>query len=64
MMNDRHHNLGSLSFNLDSGGMWFPPAGWTGPDAALYRSFDNMIGLVLVEGIKQRTYVPLTHGQV
>ena len=30
--------------------MWMPPGGWTGPPAALYRSFDGSDGLELYVG--------------
>ena len=53
-----------MIFTLDSGKTWTPPPGWTGPDAALYRSFDNMIGLIYMEGTQQRNYTPLVAGKV
>ena len=43
---------------------WFPPFGWTGPDTALYRSFDSSDGLVLMEGTQQMGPIPLVPGKV
>ena len=43
---------------------WTPPAGWTGPPAALYSCFDSLDGLVLMEGIQQIGEVPLVSGKV
>ena len=50
--------------NEESDGTWTPPPGWTGPDAAFYRSFNTMGDLVLMEGIQQTEYTPLVPGQV
>ena len=43
---------------------WTPPSGWTGPSAALYRTFDSLDGLVLMEGIQQIGAVPPVSGKV
>ena len=44
---------------------WIPPNNWTGPNAAVYWSFDRPDGIVLVEGTQMIcTEVPLITGQV
>ena len=48
----------------DSGGTWTSPSGWNGTDPILYRSFDNMDGLVLMEATLQKNYAALVAGQV
>ena len=47
-----------------TGETWIPPNGWTGPDAAVYWSFDSSDGFVLMEGTKEKGLVPLVTGQV
>ena len=37
---------------------------WTGPTAALYQSFDDSDGLVMMEGTAPGDSVPLVCGQV
>ena len=44
--------------------VWTPPFGWTGPDPVLYRSFDNMDGLMLMEGTERKNSSTLVPGQV
>ena len=39
-------------------------SGWTGPDAAIYRSFDSSDCLVLMEGITKINYLHLVSGKV
>ena len=54
--------IGLLEF---SGKMiWNKPSGWTGPEAALYLSFDDSYGLVLWQGTVQMPEVPLVSGKV
>ena len=48
-----------MVLNLDSGKTWTPLFSWTGPDAALYRGFDNMIGWTYMVGSQQRNHAPL-----
>ena len=48
----------------DSGGNWTTPSDWNGTVPVLYRSFDNMDGLVLMEATVQKNYAPLVSGQV
>ena len=43
---------------------WNKPPEWTGPEAALYQSFDDSDDLVLVEGTQQIGDVPLVAGKV
>ena len=43
---------------------WLPPHGWTGPAAALYRSFDVPDGLTFMEGATEGDSVPLVCDQV
>ena len=45
-------------------GMWSPPSDWSGPSAALYRSFDSSDGLVLIEASVLLSNVPLVTGKV
>ena len=42
---------------------WKYPENWTGPGAALYRSFDGRSELVLMEGTTQLDYMTLVIGQ-
>ena len=43
---------------------WTPPNGWDGPDAVLYKSFDNMTNLVFMEGDQKVNMVPMVNGKV
>ena len=43
---------------------WMVPDGWTGPEPILYWNFDNLDGLVLMEGTEQKHYDALTDGKV
>ena len=43
---------------------WNAPSEWTGPDAVVYRSFDNPDGLVLMQGTQQMTSLSLISGKV
>ena len=42
-----------------TGGTWNQPSGWTGPPAVLYRSFDSLDGLVLMEGTEPAEINPV-----
>ena len=53
----------TTSLMVSKGG-WNSPSGWTGPPAALYRSFDTSDGLILVEGSSQIEPIPLVTGKV
>ena len=44
--------------------IWNKPSGWTGPEAALYHSFDDSYGLVLWQGTMQMSEVPLVSQKV
>ena len=35
---------------------WDPPAGWTGPDPVVYRSFDNLECITLMEGTEEANF--------
>ena len=43
---------------------WSSPPSWSGPDAALYRSFDDSDGLVLREGFTMINIIPFVSGKV
>ena len=43
---------------------WRQPTGWTGPQPVLHLSFDNLDGLMLMEGTEQKDYDALTQGKV
>ena len=43
---------------------WIPPTNWTGPNAALYWSFDNPEGFIMMEGTQRVWSVPLVNGKV
>ena len=43
---------------------WREPICWTGPKVALYETFDDSGGLVLMEGAQQVNSVPLVSGKV
>ena len=49
---------------LDFGEIWEPLSGWTGPNSALYRSFDDLDGLVLMEGNERVDSITLVSGKV
>ena len=58
---------GHISVELNTevcGGIWRKPADWSGPEPALYKSFDTSDGLVLWEGIMQMSEFPLVPGKV
>ena len=42
---------------------WIPPSGWTGPDPVVYRSFDTLDYITIMEG-DQETNIPLIEGHV
>ena len=39
--------------------IWTPPDGWDGPDAVLYRSFDDVADLIFMEGDERVNIVPI-----
>ena len=43
---------------------WNPPSNWNGPEAVLYRHFDNSSDLAFMEGTQQIHIVPLVSGKV
>ena len=43
---------------------WDPPDVWTGPPAALYRSFNDNNGLILKEETQPMNSVPFVTGKV
>ena len=49
---------------VEPDGKWTSPQGWTGPDPALYISFDYPNNLVLMEGSQQKNYDTITSGKV
>ena len=44
--------------------MYRSPEGWTGPVAALYRSFDTSEGLSLMAGLVHSNFDPIITGKV
>ena len=43
---------------------WTPPTQWTGPYNVLYRNFDNMDCLILMEGTELRHFDAMAPGKV
>ena len=46
------------------GETWIPPANWTGPDAAIYLSFDSSAGLMFMEGSVEMASAPIIVGKL
>ena len=44
--------------------VWIPPNEWTGPDPALYFSFDRLLGVTLMEGTEQGNFSAIVPGKV
>ena len=44
--------------------IWIPPNEWTGPDPALYFSFNTLEGLTRMEGTEQRNFSAIVSGKV
>ena len=52
------------SFLVELPEIWIPPVNWTGPDLFLYRSFDNLNYMTLMEGTLQQNFEALVPGRV
>ena len=60
----KHSVQEGITSGVGAHGAWNPPSSRNGPPAALYRSFNDLDGMILMEGTVRVDQIALVSGKV